>query len=55
MLSETEANILRYIRRQPHSVKLREIADNTGINMDEAYKIIEKLKIRKYLRQHSRD
>jgi len=55
MLSEIEADVLRYVRTSPHSVKLKDISKELKLNIDEVYRVIEKLIAKGFLRQHSRD
>ena len=54
-LSDVEIEVLRYVRGSPHSVKLSEIASTLGLDLSEAYMVVEKLRMKGYLKQHSRD
>jgi len=55
MLSSIEAEVLKHVRTSPHSVKLRDISKEFRLDVDEAYRVVEKLIAKGFLRQHSRD
>jgi len=55
MLGDIEAEILKHVRTSPHSVKLRDISRELRLNVDEAYRVVEKLIAKGFLRQNSRD
>lgn len=54
-LDRVEVEVLRYIRTSRHSVRLKEVSDGLGLDVGEAYKIIEKLVATGFLKQHSGD
>ncbi len=54
-LSSTEVEVLSYIRKSPHSVKLKEVSAGIGLSIDETYEIVRGLVARGFLRQHSKD
>lgn len=50
MLSDIEAEVLRYVRASPHSVKLRDISRRLKSDMDEVYRIVGRLTTKGFLR-----
>lgn len=55
VLDRLERDILKTIRTAPHSVRLKDLAGNLGLALSEASRIIEKLRNKGLIRQHSRD
>ena len=55
VLDKLEHDVLKTIRTAPHSVKIEEIADNLGLPIDEVTMIVQKLKNKGIIKQHSRD
>ena len=55
MIDEKELEVLRVVRTSPHSLELSKIADYIGEDVEGAYKIVERLVHKNYLKQHSYD
>ncbi len=55
VLDPLEYMVLKTIRSSPHSVRLGDLAGELGLALSEAYMVIEKLRNKGLIRQHSRD
>lgn len=55
MLNDKELEILRAVKTAPSSLKLSEIADSIGEDIESTYRIVRSLVHRCYLKQHSHD
>ena len=55
VLNSLEHKALKTIRTAPHSVRLGELARELGLTVSEAYKVVEKLRNKSLIKQHSRD
>ena len=55
VLDELEHEILKTIRTAPHSVRVEDLAKELGLASREANHVIEKLRNKGLIRQHSRD
>lgn len=55
MLSDLDVDVLKIVRSSPHAVKLSEIADSLGVDVEEVSNIVQSLVARNYLKKHSRD
>jgi len=54
-LSKEKWNILKYVRRNPHRVSIRDISNNVGIDIDEVAESVVHLKEIGMLIQDNRD
>jgi glutamine amidotransferase len=55
VLDELEREALGVIRTAPHSVRVGDLARELGLAVDEVARVIEKLRNKELIRQHSRD
>jgi len=54
-LDSLEYSALKAIRTAPHSVRLGDLARRLGLPASEAYRVVEKLRNKNLVKQHSRD
>ena len=54
-LDELEGDVLKAIRTSPHSVELESLARSLGLTLSEVSGIVQKLRNKSLIRQHSRD
>ena len=55
VLDSLEHKALKTIRAAPHSVRLGELARDLGLQVSEAYRVVEKLTNKNLIKQHSSD
>ena len=55
VLSSLEYSALKTIRTAPYSVRLRDLARDLRLSVSEAYRVVEKLRNKNIIKQHSRD